>query len=223
MKKASTILLILSSLVCVSQNSPYQIGTDWYKHLNQPTQQHHHFPNNNMSVEEMIDKKMQHARQQNEILYQEDQRLRQQNEYARHVEKYEYVQRQLRQERQQQERQLMVKNLLTNGFPSFVDVDPRGTDYFHSAFAEIDSMLNGTKELNLARSVFLVENAFYGNTLDYFDSHFITKLMISGIGQCYSMPLYYLILAEEMNAEACWALSPKHSFVKIKDKKRKLV
>ncbi|MDR2978858.1 MAG: hypothetical protein LBV02_00200, partial [Bacteroidales bacterium] len=43
--------------------------------------------------------------------------------------------------------------------------------------------------------------------------------MISNIGQCYSMPLYYLILAEAMDSEAYWSLSPKHGLVKIKDGK----
>ncbi len=41
--------------------------------------------------------------------------------------------------------------------------------------------------------------------------------MRSGIGQCYSMPLYYLILTETMGAEAYWAQAPHHGFVKIKD------
>jgi hypothetical protein len=43
--------------------------------------------------------------------------------------------------------------------------------------------------------------------------------MASNVGQCHSMPLYYLILAEEMKAEAYWSLSPKHSHVKIQDKR----
>lgn len=53
----------------------------------------------------------------------------------------------------------------------------------------------------------------------HYDSHFVTKLMKSGVGQCYSMPLYYLILAEAIGAEAYWSFSPKHSFVKIQDEK----
>jgi hypothetical protein len=184
----------------------------------------------------------------------------------------------------------MTRNLLVNGFSSFANKDSIGTAFFYSAFAEIDSMLNGTKELNIARAVFLVENAFKGNTLNhldyqdfikrktvfcnriikefkqnpndnlaknmaifrllteqvpfknnrkeeteyhlpiqydyhdyqskkYFDSHFVTKLMASNVSQCYSMPLYYLILAEAMKAEAYWSLSPRHGFVKIKDEK----
>jgi len=151
-------------------------------------------------------------------------------------------------------------------------------------------MLKGEKPLNLGRAVFLVENAFYENSMDYsdyqktikdkvrlcnqkiqeekldrnnnlvknmmlfrlisdtlkfkktgtkaysthlpikydyddyqsekyYDSHFVTKLMRSGVGQCHSMPLYYLILAEEMGAEAYWSFSPRHSFVKIQDEK----
>lgn len=50
-----------------------------------------------------------------------------------------------------------------------------------------------------------------------FDSHFLTSLMRTGKGQCLSMPLYYLVLAEEMGADAYWSLSPRHSFVKIRD------
>lgn len=52
-----------------------------------------------------------------------------------------------------------------------------------------------------------------------YDSHFVTTLMQTGVGQCHSMPLYYLVLAEEIGAEAYWAFSPRHSFVKIQDRR----
>ena len=213
--------------------------------------------------------------------------IQQQNAYLIQQAEREFAQRQ---QYQLYNKQLAVQRLLMDGFASFATVDSLGTSYFYNAFAEIDSMLKGTKELNIARSVFLVENAFYGNKLNYadyqnfikrkadfcnriikeskqnpndnlaknmaifrlltekvpfknvgkekieyhlplqydyedyhskehFDSHFITKLMVSNVGQCYSMPLYYLILAEAMNTEAYWSLSPKHSHVKIQDKK----
>lgn len=58
----------------------------------------------------------------------------------------------------------------------------------------------------------------YESKISY-DSHFVTTLMQTGTGQCHSMPLYYLVLAEEMEAEAYWSFSPRHSFVKIQDKK----
>jgi len=56
----------------------------------------------------------------------------------------------------------------------------------------------------------------YESKISY-DSHFVTTLMQTGRGQCISMPLYYLILAEQMGAEAYWSFSPRHSFVKIQD------
>ncbi|MDN3672852.1 hypothetical protein QWY99_07285 [Flavobacterium branchiarum] len=46
---------------------------------------------------------------------------------------------------------------------------------------------------------------------------FVTKLMRTGTGQCHSMPLYYLILAEEIGAKAYLALSPNHMYIKFQD------
>lgn len=42
----------------------------------------------------------------------------------------------------------------------------------------------------------------------------VTKLMDSGQGQCRSMPLLYLLLAERLGIDAYWAFSPNHSYVK---------
>jgi hypothetical protein len=177
-----------------------------------------------------------------------------------------------------------IKMLIETGFPTQSDI--YDTSAYEKAFNEIDSMLNGSQPMNLGRAIFFVENAYYGDSLNYaayrkaiqskvelcnakikeeklngqdnivknmmlfslltdtmkirtkgrtvtsyplkydlydykseanFDSHFVTKLMRTSVGQCYSLPLYYLVLAEEMGAEAYWSLSPKHSFVKIKD------
>ena len=185
---------------------------------------------------------------------------------------------------------LAIKQLIDSGFPSQSYQDPQGTAYFYQAFEEINDMLKGEKPLNLGRAVFLVENAFLGNTLDYsnyqnfikheielcnrkireeklnpannmvknmmlfrlisdtltfknnvsegltthlpiiydyegydytehYGTQFVTYLMKNGIGQCYSMPLYYLVLAEATGAEAYWSFAPRHTFVKIKDEK----
>lgn len=179
-----------------------------------------------------------------------------------------------------------IQMLSTKGFPS--QSYQGGTSNYYSAFDEINNMLEGKQPLNLGRAVFLVENAYYNNTLNYddyqknineqlqfcnekiredkldpnnnlvknmmlfrlisdtlkikpkgtektithlpikydlddyksekhYDSHFVSKLMKSGSGQCYSMPLYYLVLAEKMGAKAYWAFSPQHSFIKIQD------
>ncbi|MEM8524984.1 MAG: hypothetical protein AAGG68_10090 [Bacteroidota bacterium] len=48
---------------------------------------------------------------------------------------------------------------------------------------------------------------------------FVTKLDISGKGQCHSLPLKYLILAEELEVEAWLAHSPSHTYIKLKDAK----
>jgi len=179
-----------------------------------------------------------------------------------------------------------IQMLSTKGFPS--QSYQEGTASYYSAFNEINNMLEGKQPLSLGRAVFLVENAYYNNTLNYddfqknindqlqfcnekiredkldpnnnmvknmmlfrlisdtlkikpkgtertithlpikydlddyksekkFDSHFVSKLMKSGSGQCYSMPLYYLVLAEQMGAKAHWAFSPQHSYIKIQD------
>ena len=50
---------------------------------------------------------------------------------------------------------------------------------------------------------------------------FVTKLLRTGSGQCHSMPLLYLILAEEIGAEAHLSLSPNHSYIKFQDEKKK--
>ncbi len=47
---------------------------------------------------------------------------------------------------------------------------------------------------------------------------FVSKLIKEGTGQCHSLPLLYLILAEEMNTEAHLAFAPNHSYIKIQDK-----
>lgn len=50
---------------------------------------------------------------------------------------------------------------------------------------------------------------------------FVTKLLATKTGQCHSMPLLYLILADEINAEAYLALSPNHSYIRFPDDKGK--
>ena len=50
---------------------------------------------------------------------------------------------------------------------------------------------------------------------------FVTKLLKTKTGQCHSMPLLYLILAEQIQAEAFLSFSPSHSFIKFKDKNGK--
>lgn len=46
---------------------------------------------------------------------------------------------------------------------------------------------------------------------------FVSKLMKTNSGQCHSMPLLYLILAEQIGAEAYLVMSPNHSYIRFKD------
>jgi hypothetical protein len=214
---------------------------------------------------------------------------------------YERDQERLRRQRQQQkeeirmaveahrQEQVQAYELTYNGFPSQKGVS--GTEHFYAAYQEIKGMLEDSIPLNLGRAVFLTENAYLNNAMDYqkyqadinqraqycqwlmskmrldandnlaqnmaiyslmtdtlniprigkegktltlypvrynlddfdshqqFTSHFITTLMATNLGNCYSMPLLYLIVAEKLGAEAYLCESPRHSFVKIKDDK----
>ena len=52
---------------------------------------------------------------------------------------------------------------------------------------------------------------------------FVTKLLKTHTGQCYSLPLLYKILADEMNTEAYITYAPYHSFIRHKDEKGKWI
>ena len=154
-----------------------------------------------------------------------------------------------------------------------------GKIYINAA-NELTKMLAGELPISLKRAVFVTENAYFHNTLNYgrycrqidslviickaimkhfgespdnklccnyaiqalyqdtlkvgektfypfiydFDDIFgdkdysklmVTKLLNTGMGQCHSMPLLYLILAEELHTYAYLAHSPSHSYIKF--------
>lgn len=217
------------------------------------------------------------------VLMQKTQRYQKQLQTALNSEDMNYIQKEI-------QRQTDIMMLTKYGFPS--QSEYKGTSAFYSAFDEISNMLNGSQKLNLGRVIFLVENAWHNNKIDYndyknainksvnfcnqkikeeelnidnnlvknmmlfrfitdtlelkdkvtkkkqihypikynyddydshlsYDSHFVTTLMQTSIGQCHSIPLFYLVLAEKIGAEAYWSFSPRHSFVKIQDEKGK--
>ncbi|MDI9365087.1 MAG: hypothetical protein QM541_09065 [Flavobacterium sp.] len=51
---------------------------------------------------------------------------------------------------------------------------------------------------------------------------FVTKLLQTNTGQCHSMPLLYLCIAEQLGAKAWLSLAPEHSFIMFKDAKGNL-
>lgn len=52
---------------------------------------------------------------------------------------------------------------------------------------------------------------------------FVTKMFITGRGQCHSMPLAYLMIAEQLGAKVWLSLAPEHSFIRFKDTKGNLL
>jgi hypothetical protein len=46
---------------------------------------------------------------------------------------------------------------------------------------------------------------------------FVSKLIATGKGQCHSMPLMYLAIAEQLDAQAYLSLAPEHSFIRFDD------
>jgi len=56
---------------------------------------------------------------------------------------------------------------------------------------------------------------FYG--LHDYSKMFVSKVIRTGTGQCHSLPLLFLILAQEVGAKAYLSTSPEHSYVKFID------
>lgn len=78
-------------------------------------------------------------------------------------------------------------------------------------FAE-DSKLNG----KVVHKAMKYDFDDYMGAKDY-SKMFVSKLMKTNTGQCHSMPLLYLILAEQIGAEAYLVMSPNHSYIRFKD------
>jgi hypothetical protein len=54
-----------------------------------------------------------------------------------------------------------------------------------------------------------------------YDQLFVTKALSTGKGQCHSMPLLYLCIAEVLGAKANLSLAPEHSFIQFFDDKNR--
>lgn len=129
--------------------------------------------------------------------------------------------------------------------------DNRGNyDEFEKIISQIGQFLNWkmeelnyNKNSNLAKNLILFQ--FFSDTMkvesknlehlpfkydfnDYYGhndwaSMFVKKLLKTGKGQCHSLPLLYLILAEEIKAKAYLATSPNHSYIKFQDDNKKWI
>lgn len=72
------------------------------------------------------------------------------------------------------------------------------------------------KGTNIKHLPFTYDFNDYMGINDY-SKMFVTKLMKTHTGQCHSMPLFYLILAEQIKAEAYLSFSPNHSYISFPD------
>lgn len=52
---------------------------------------------------------------------------------------------------------------------------------------------------------------------------FVSKLLTTGTGQCHSLPLTYLLIAEQLGAKAWLSLAPEHSFIQFADNNGRLL
>ncbi len=75
-----------------------------------------------------------------------------------------------------------------------------------------------SKELDLRHMPF---NYNFDDYMGYEDwrNMFVEKLLRTNEGQCHSLPLLYLMIAEEIGAEAYLAMSPNHSYIKFQDER----
>ena len=193
------------------------------------------------------------------------------------------IEQQGRQRKELWELKLKSYNFINPNSEVYTKLKP----YYDAAYDSINDMLAGRKRMDLKRAVFLVENAYYGNKMNYYEfcefmdqklliinqiirdeklSHnnnvalnyaiqqlylrpvqyldrdgivkehqpfkydfddymgdydyskqFVSKLLYTGKGQCHSMPLLYMILANEIGANASIAYSPEHSYIVFPD------
>lgn len=163
-------------------------------------------------------------------------------------------------------------------------------DFYDNAFKELEEMLIGHRNLDFKRAVFITENAYFKDSLDYekfklrihslaeicfiwmnsnqlvdykqpdslkiqrngaiftlmkdtiflvdkfpfhtpfqydfndflgeenWSNQFVTKLLITGSGNCHSLPYLYKILANELDTETYLSLAPNHIYLKHRSK-----
>jgi hypothetical protein len=109
----------------------------------------------------------------------------------------------------------------------------RETDFVKSALAAESLSLNNKDAVKwmlyrlFADTIQIGSEKHFPFTYDFEDPFgktdwtkmFVTKLLMTRKGQCHSMPLLYLILAEELGVDAYLSLSPQHSYIKVKNAK----
>lgn len=207
---------------------------------------------------------------------------------------HQYIIQDLHQKELQKQRQYIeeIYTLLNEDLPEYKSSQDKPTtvktQYYKDAFRELQNMQSGIAVYSLKRAIFLIENAWHNNKLNYtnysnkidqktklinsiakkegidltnslglnyviqrlyyqsitdsennihtpfeydFDDYmgekdwskmFVTKLLNDRKGQCHSLPLLYLILAEQCGAKAWLSYAPEHSFIIFSDNHKRL-
>jgi len=133
-------------------------------------------------------------------------------------------------------------NYLT--YQQYEDIIHNSVQFIYAWMKENNLDVNDDEALHFALQRFMADTLLLKNTItdgtksigaqtghlpfsyDFIDfniekdikNYHITKTFATGTGQCHTLPLVYLILAEELGIKAWLSYAPIHSFVKYKDK-----
>lgn len=77
-----------------------------------------------------------------------------------------------------------------------------------------DNVFNGSHKV--AHLPFSYDFVDYSSTKDR-RNYFVTKTLATGTGQCHTLPVTYLILAEALGVEASLSINPDHSFIRYQN------
>lgn len=99
-------------------------------------------------------------------------------------------------------------------------LDPANPDAIHYA---IQKLFSDTLYIKQANGTIKIVKPFVYDFNDPFGEkdpakQLVTKLLVTNNGQCHSMPLLYMILAEEFKIKSYLSYSPQHSFIKFQTK-----
>jgi hypothetical protein len=79
-------------------------------------------------------------------------------------------------------------------------------------FSKTNSYYNPKTKQTVAVKPFTYDHNDYKGVKSY-QQLFVSKLLKTGKGQCHSLPLLYLTIAEQLGAKAYLSLAPEHSFI----------
>ena len=89
-------------------------------------------------------------------------------------------------------------------------------------FSQHNTFYNNKTKQSVTAPAFKYDLNDYMGEKDY-TKMFVSKLLFTGSGQCHSMPLLYLILAEQVGAKAWLSLAPQHSYIQFPDNNGRLI